>query len=30
LIIKTKETKDLVSLFEDTYGTSHSIIEEKI
>jgi hypothetical protein len=30
VIIKNKEILDLVSLFEDTYGTAHSIIEQKI
>ena len=30
VIIKNQEILDLVSLFEDTYGTAHSIIEQKI
>ncbi len=30
VIIKNQEILDLVGLFEDTYGTAHSIIEQKI
>jgi hypothetical protein len=30
VIIKSKEILDLISLFEDAYGSSHSLLETKI
>ena len=30
VIIKNKEILELVSLFEDAYGTSHHVLEERM